>query len=90
MNKAEKVSRVANGASLSKAEAAAAVDGKFDVINDALAKGGSVARIGFGAFSVETPSARTGRNPRTGESIEIALLKAPTFKVGKTLRDTVN
>ena len=66
------VSRVASGASLSKAEAAAAVDGVFDAIRDALARGNSVALTGFGTFSVRGRPARTGRHPRTGESIEIA------------------
>ena len=83
------VSRAASRASLSKSEAAAAVDGVFDAIQDALARGESVALTGFGTFSVRRRPARTGRNPRTGESIEIAASKAPAFKAGKTLRDAV-
>ena len=69
--------------------AAAAVDGVFEAIEDALARGDSVALTGFGTFSVTSRPARTGRNPQTGESIEIAPSKAPAFKAGKTLRDAV-
>ena len=89
MNKADMVSRVASRASLSKAEAAAAVDGVFDAIQDALARGDSIALTGFGTFSVKSRPVRTGRNPGTGESIEIAASTAPSFKAGKTLRDAV-
>ncbi len=62
-------------------------DGVFEAIQDALASGDSVALTGFGTFSVKSRPARTGRHPRTGESIEIAALMAPAFKGGKTLRD---
>ena len=83
------VPRVGNRASLSKAEATAAVDGVFDAIEDALARGDSVALTGFGTFSIKSRPAHTGRHPRTGESIEIAASKSPAFKVGKTLRGAV-
>ena len=83
------VSRVANRVSLSKSEASAAVDGVLDAIQDALANGDKVALAGFGTFSVRNRPARTGRNPQTGESIEIAASKSPAFKAGKTLRDAV-
>ena len=66
-----------------------AVDGMFDAIEDALARGDSVALTGFGTFSVRSRPARAGRHPRTGESIEIAASKSPAFKAGKTLRDVV-
>ena len=89
MNKSEMISRVASRASLSKAEAAAAVDGVLEAIQDALARGDSVTLTGFGTFSVKSRPARTGRNPGTGESIEIAASTAPSFKAGKTLRDAV-
>ena len=89
MNKSDIVSHVASRASLSKAEATAAVDGVVEAIQDALASGNSVALTGFGTFSVKSRPARTGRNPQTGESIEIAASKAPAFKAGKTLRDAV-
>ena len=70
-------------------EAAGAVDGVLDAIQDALAKGDTVALTGFGTFSVRSRPARTGRNPATGESIEIAASKSPAFKAGKTLRDAI-
>ena len=89
LNKADMISRVASRASLSKAEAAVAVDGVFEAIRDALAKGDSVGLTGFGTFSVRSRPARTGRNPQTGESIEIAASKAPAFKAGKALRDAI-
>ena len=89
MNKSEMISRVASRASLSKAEAAAAVDGVLEAIQDALARGDSVALTGFGTFSVKSRPARTGRNPGTGESIEIAASTAPSLKAGKILRDAV-
>ena len=87
--KADMVSRVANRVSLSKAEASAAVDGVLDAIQDALAKGDTVALARFGTFSVRCRPARAGRHPRTGESIEIVVSKSPAFKAGKTLRDAV-
>ena len=83
------VSRVASRAPLSKSEAAAAVNGVFEAIQDALARGDSVALTGFGTFSVKTRPARTGRNPRTGECIDIVASRAPSFKAGKRLRDAV-
>ena len=89
MNKSEMISRVASRASVSKAEAADAVDEVFEVIQDALASGDSVVLTGFGTFLVRSRAARTGRNPRTGESIEIAASRVPAFKAGKTLRDAV-
>ena len=89
MNRADMACRVASRASLSKAEATAAVDGVYEAIQDALASGDSVPLTGFGTFSVKSRPARTGRHPRTGESIEIAVLKSPAFKAGKTLRDVV-
>ena len=61
----------------------------LDAIQDALAKGDKVALAGFGMFSVRSRPARTGRNPQTGESIEIGASKSPAFKAGKTLRDAV-
>ena len=89
LNKADMVSRVASRASLPIAEAAAAVDGVLEALQDALARGDSVALTGFGTFSVKSRPARTGRNPGTGESIEITASTAPSFKAGKALRDVV-
>lgn len=90
MNKQELVSATAEAADISKAAAALAVDGVFDAIKGALAKGDDVRLIGFGTFSVSERKATTGRNPRTGEAIQIAASKLPKFKAGKELKDAVN
>ena len=71
MNKNDLVSAVANNAGLSKVDAAKAVDGVFDTISGALSSGGDVRIVGFGTFLVTNRAATTGRNPRTGESIQI-------------------
>ena len=89
MNKSGVVSEVASCASLTKSKAEAAVNAVFEAVREALARGEPVAVSGFGTFSVKGRSARTGRNPRTGESIDIAASKAPAFKAGKKLRDAV-
>lgn len=89
MNKADLASRVATEASLSKAEADAAVRVVFSTIADALARGETVRIAGFGTFSTRARSARRGRNPRTGERIVVAASTTPAFKAGSTLRDAV-
>ncbi len=90
MNKTELVDAVAESADLSKASAARAVEATLAAISGTLAQGDQVALIGFGTFLVRDRAARTGRNPRTGESIEIAAAKIPAFKPGKALKDAVN
>ncbi len=90
MNKTELVDAVAESADLSKASAARAVDAALAAISGTLAQGDQVALIGFGTFLVRDRAARTGRNPRTGDSIEIAAAKIPAFKPGKALKDAVN
>ena len=90
MNKAELIDAVTTQASLQKADATRAVDAVFDAITAALKAGDSVALVGFGTFAVKGRAARSGRNPRTGETIEIAASKAPVFKAGKALKDAVN
>jgi len=90
MNKSELVNSVAEGAGISKTDAAAAVDTVVDAITGALKKGDSVSLIGFGTFSVKARAARTGRNPRTGETIKIKASNLPSFKAGKALKDAVN
>ena len=75
---------------LAKSDADAAVKAVFSAIADALARGDTVTIAGFGAFSTRSRPARTGRNPRTGESIAIAASTAPAFKPAKALRDAVN
>jgi DNA-binding protein HU-beta len=90
MNKAELVDAVAGTANLSKADAGRAVDAFVDSVTKALRKGQQVAVVGFGTFSVKNRAARSGRNPRTGETIRIAASKVPGFKAGKALKDAVN
>ncbi len=90
MNKTDLVSAVAERADLSKSDAAGAVDAVFDVVTETLQQGDEVRLVGFGTFSVSERAATTGRNPRTGETIQIAASKQPKFKAGKGLKDALN
>ena len=90
MNKAELIEVVAEAADLNKATATRAVDAMLNGIADALKKGEQVALVGFGTFEVRERAARAGRNPQTGETINIKASKAPAFKAGKALKDAVN
>ena len=90
MNKNDLVAAVAQATDTSKADAAKAVDGVFGAITGALKSGDSVQVIGFGNFSVADRAARQGRNPRTGETIQIAAYKQPKLKAGKALKEAVN
>jgi len=90
VNKNDLVAAVAGSAGLSKADAAKAVDGVFDSITSALQSGTEVRLVGFGTFSVTNRAATTGRNPRTGETIQIPASKQPKFKAGKGLKTAVN
>lgn len=90
MNKNDLVAAVADGSGLSKADAAKAVDAVFDSITGSLKGGTEVRLVGFGTFSVANRAATTGRNPRTGETIQIKASKQPKFKAGKGLKDAVN
>lgn len=90
MNKAELVSAIAERAGLSKSDAEKAVNAFVEVVGGELGKGGKVQLVGFGTFEVGERAARTGKNPKTGEPIEIAACKAPKFKPGKALKDEVN
>lgn len=90
MNKAELIDAVAEGADISKAAATRAVDTVIDQITATLKQGSQVTLVGFGTFSVKDRAARTGRNPRTGETINIPASKNPSFKAGKALKDAVN
>jgi DNA-binding protein HU-beta len=90
MNKAELIEAVSAQAGLQKADATRAVDAVFETITSALKSGDSVALLGFGTFVVKGRAARAGRNPRTGETIEIAASNVPGFKAGKGLKDAVN
>ena len=90
MNKGELIESVAGAAGLSRADATRAVDAVLDSVTRALSGGSSVSLVGFGTFTVKSRAARTGRNPRTGEAIEIAASRVPGFKAGKALKDAVN
>jgi len=90
MNKAELVDAVAGSANLSKADAGRAVDAIVDAVTGALKQGQQVSVVGFGTFSVKHRAARAGRNPRTGETIQISASNVPGFKAGKALKDAVN
>ena len=90
MNKGELIEAVADSAGISRADATKAVDAVLDSITKTLSNGGSVSLVGFGTFSVKARAARTGRNPRTGEPIQIAASNVPGFKAGKALKDAVN
>jgi DNA-binding protein HU-beta len=89
MNKAELVQVVAERTQFTKKDCALIVDTVFDVITDALAKGEKVQLVGFGHFDIRERAARKGRNPQTGEVIDIAASRVPSFKAGKTLRTEV-
>ncbi|AZP05311.1 HU family DNA-binding protein [Jeotgalibaca ciconiae] len=88
-NKAELVERVADKTNLTKKEVTATVDALFEVIQEALQSGEKVQVIGFGNFEVRDRAARKGRNPQTGEEIQIEATKVPAFKPGKALKDAV-
>ena len=90
MNKNDLISQVADDAGLSKADATKAVDAVLDNIAGSLSNGGEVRLVGFGTFSVTHRKATTGRNPRTGEAIQIKASNQPNFKAGKALKDAVN
>ncbi|WP_255357656.1 HU family DNA-binding protein [Pseudoxanthomonas sp. Root630] len=90
MNKTELIDSVADEAEVSKAEAGRAVDAVISSITKALKKGDSVTLVGFGTFQVRKRAARTGRNPKTGDTIKIKASKNPAFKAGKALKDAVN
>lgn len=90
MNKNELIADVASKTGLTKTAAGEAVDATFDVIAAALAGGNEVKIAGFGTFVVSERAASEGRNPRTGETIQIPAQKAPKFRAGKGLKDAVN
>jgi len=89
LNKAELVSKVAEKAGLSKKDAEKAVVAVFDTIQATLKDGDKVQLVGFGTFETRKRGARTGRNPRSGETIQIPASKVPAFKAGKALKDAI-
>lgn len=90
MNKSELVDAMAKSSGLTKKDSEAALKAFVENVSASLEKGEDVALIGFGTFSVGSRSARTGRNPKTGETITIPASKSPKFKAGKALKDKVN
>lgn len=90
MNKTELVAAVAEKAAITKKDAEKVLNAVVDSITDALVDGEKVQLVGFGTFEVREREARSGKNPRTGETIEIAASKAPAFKAGRSLKDAVN
>lgn len=90
MNKSELVSKITMKTGQSKAETERTVSAMTEVIEEALKSGDKIALVGFGTFEVSERAARQGRNPQTGEAIQIAASKQPRFKAGKQLKDAVN
>ena len=89
MNKTEFVAAIADKADLSKKDAEAVVKAFTETVETELKKGGKVQLVGFGTFEVAKRNARTGRNPRTGETMKIAASKTPRFKAGKAFKDAI-
>ena len=90
MNKSELIDQVADAADLSKAAAGRAVDAALDAVTQSLKQSEPVSLVGFGTFLVRERAARKGRNPQTGENIDIAASRAAAFKPGKALKDALN
>ncbi|WP_261816205.1 nucleoid-associated protein HU-alpha [Vibrio gallicus] len=90
MNKTQLIDAIAEKADLSKAQAKAALEATLEGVTEALKEGDQVQLIGFGTFKVSHRSARTGRNPKTGDEIQIAAANVPAFTAGKALKDAVN
>lgn len=90
MNKGDLISKVAESAEITKAQAESAVNAMFGSIEEALSAGESASFIGFGTFSISHRKERTGRNPQTGEAITIAAKNNVKFKAGKKLTESVN
>ena len=90
MNKSELIEAIAASADIPKAAATRALDAMVESVTDSLKKGECVSLVGFGTFAIKERAARTGRNPQTGQPIEISAAKVPSFKAGKALKDAVN
>ena len=89
MNKSELIQSVAESADISKAAADRAIKAVLDTVTEAMKSGDAITLVGFGTFSVRERAARTGRNPRTSDTIKIPASKTPVFKPGKALKDAV-
>ena len=90
MNKSELIDQIAESADISKTAAGRALEATIDAVAGSLKNGESVSLVGFGTFLVRERAARAGRNPKTGEAIQIAAAKVPAFKPGKALKDALN
>ncbi|MEE1285385.1 MAG: HU family DNA-binding protein [Ruminobacter sp.] len=90
MTKAQLVEKIAEQSRLTKTDAESALNAFINVVTEALKEGDNVTLVGFGAFKVTEKKARTGRNPKTNEPVEIPACKAPKFTAGKNLKDAVN
>ncbi len=90
MNKTDLINAIAEKAELTKADAGRALEAYLEAVQKSLEKGEDVSVVGFGTFTVRSRAARTGRNPRTNETIHIKASKVPAFKAGKTLKDALN
>lgn len=90
MNKTELVAAIAEQAEISKKDAEKALKAFTDVVAEELKKGEKIQLVGFGTFEVSERAAREGRNPQTGETMQIAASKSPKFKAGKALKDAIN
>ena len=90
MNKADLVAAMAEKAGVSKKDAEASLKAFTEVVAKELKNGGKVQLVGFGTFEVSSRAAREGRNPQSGAPMKIAASKAPKFKAGKALKDSLN
>ena len=90
MNKSELIDSIADSADVSKAAAGRALEATIEAVKKAMKKGDMVTLVGFGTFYVGKRAARTGRNPRTGDTIKIKAAKVPKFRAGKGLKDAIN
>lgn len=89
MNKAELIKAIAEKSGLTQTQSNAALDGFIDTVKETLANGEDIVLVGFGTFDVQDRAARTGRNPSTGDEIQISASKAPRFKAGKGFKDAI-
>jgi DNA-binding protein HU-beta len=90
VNKAEMIDEIAQAAEISKSAAERAIDALVGAVKTSLKKGDDVTLVGFGTFYPSERAARTGRNPRTGETLQIAASRVPKFRAGKALKDAIN
>lgn len=90
MNKAELIAQVAEKSDLTKKDAEKAVSALIETVEEALVKGDRVQLVGFGTFEIRERAARKGRNPQTGQEIDIAATRVPVFKAGKSLREVIS